>query len=168
MNANLITPAEFWKTHAFLHDATLIDVSDSVDFSHIHVEGSVHLPPQDVVKVVSQAKVCDKRLYLISRHGKFAAALGGELERRGYDNVTAIAGGTEAWAASGLPVSCERTLAEDLLIAIAVFIVVGSIIGSIIIADLLMLPVLAMAVFIAVALVRCADTLANRRTNQRA
>jgi len=163
MSATSITPTEFWRMHEFERGTMLIDVSDPADFEHLHAEGAVRLPASILSQLAKQAKICHKRLYLISRQGQLAAGLATELERRGLDNVTTIAGGTEAWTASHLPVRYEYTPAEDLLSAAAGFIAVGSIISAIVVARIWMLPVLALGGFVAVALALCADNLANCR-----
>jgi rhodanese-related sulfurtransferase len=158
-----VNPSEFWRMHEFERDTMLIDVSDPADFEHLHAEGALPLPPSDLSLIAKQAKICDKQLYLISRTGQFAAGLATELERRGFDNVTAIAGGTEAWTACHLPVRYRHVAVEDSLRAAAGLIAAVAIVSAIMISNLWMLPVLGFGGLISVLLMLWADTLANRR-----
>jgi rhodanese-related sulfurtransferase len=167
MGATSITPTEFWRRHEFERGTMLIDVSEPAQFECLHAEGAVQLPASDLSQLAKQAKICHKQLYLISRHGHLAAGLATEFERRGLDNVSAIAGGTEAWRASRLPVRREHAPAEDLLCAAASLIVIGSIVSAIFVSSIWMLPLLAVGGFVAVALVLCADNVANCRIRRR-
>jgi rhodanese-related sulfurtransferase len=165
MKAASMTPTEFWNQHGFNHDAKLIDISEPADFEQLHASGSVCFSPQEVVKIATHAKADNTQLYLISRQGHYAASLGEELERRGCDNIVLIAGGTEAWAASRLPICHGHTFHENNLCLIAALIIVGGIVMVIADPRLYMLPVLGIAAFIAVSLVLWADTIGNKRVS---
>jgi rhodanese-related sulfurtransferase len=167
MKSTSITPSEFWTLHMVDPTATLIDVSEPADFERFHASCSAHVPPDEVVKIAAQAKVCGKPLYLISCRGATAAALGQELDRRGYSNIVSITGGTEAWAGSDLPIWHGHAFREDVLIAMSGFVVVAGLVAGILVPNLLMLPLFGLAAGIAVVLIIWSDSMGYRRIRRK-
>jgi rhodanese-related sulfurtransferase len=91
----------------------VLDVRTPLEHAEIHAEG-VRLVPLDTLdpKAVVQARngTAEEPLYVICKSGKRAAQACEKFMEAGFTNVLCIDGGTEAWAAAGLPVVRGKTV----------------------------------------------------------
>lgn len=87
-----ITPAE-------VADRPLVDVREPEEWARGHAEGALHIPMQQIVERLDEVP---DGAAVICRSGARSAQVVAYLEHRGLDAVN-VAGGTLAWAASGLP-----------------------------------------------------------------
>ena len=162
-----ITPMEYWNDHAREDNSMLIDVSDPGDFEQLHAAGSNCIALKDTRSLAQQARAANIKLYMISRQGQVAAAVRSELQRDGIDNVVNINGGTEAWAASGLPVCRAAPYREMLFGLLEATILIGTTVAAVIFPSLVMLVILAAAGFAIVALAIWDDRLATKPRRSR-
>ena len=90
----------------------LIDVRTPGEFSALHADGARLCPLERFDSAAVDASLgLDQQsagntesLYLVCRSGARAAQAAEKLMGRGYQNVYVVAGGTDRWVASGLPV----------------------------------------------------------------
>jgi rhodanese-related sulfurtransferase len=85
---------------------TLVDVRTPAEFREIHAQGA-QLVPLDVLdrQAVETARGANAGpVYLLCASGIRAVNAAEKLKSAGLDDVQIVAGGTNAWAAAGLPV----------------------------------------------------------------
>jgi rhodanese-related sulfurtransferase len=99
-----MTPAQFARLRQVYPDARLVDVGRWRDFHRLHAAGARHASPRRLAAVAARARAAGEPVYVISPTGTNAARAVSDLCEAGVDNVVAIAGGTTAWRAEGLPV----------------------------------------------------------------
>ena len=162
-----ITATEYWQDHAREKDSLLVDVSDPSDFHRLHAAGSSLVSLKDTMSLARQARAVNMKLYMISRQGRVADAFRTELQRDGIDNVVAIRGGTEAWAASGLPVCRTSPARKAMLYLTELALLIGVVTGAIVYPGMVMFVVLAAAVLIVAGLAMYEDRLASRTIRAR-
>lgn len=87
-----------------LHDAllassnyVLIDVREPHEVAICNIEGSKNMPMSDIVTHKEQLKTEDE-IVVICHHGMRSAQVGMYLEQNGFDNITNLSGGIDAWA----------------------------------------------------------------------
>jgi rhodanese-related sulfurtransferase len=100
-----IAPAEASALVSGGH-GTLVDVRTTAEFREIHAQGA-QLVPLDVLdrKAVEAARGANAGpLYLLCASGIRATKAAEKLKRAGLDDAIVVEGGTNAWAAAGLPV----------------------------------------------------------------
>jgi rhodanese-related sulfurtransferase len=87
--------------HTYLETASpkplLLDVREPQEFAFCHIEGSLHIPMNDVPARLAELNP-EREIVCICHHGMRSASVGGYLERQGFRNVVNLAGGVEAWA----------------------------------------------------------------------
>jgi rhodanese-related sulfurtransferase len=87
--------------HAHLQSADpkplLLDVREPREFEYCHIEGSLHIPMNDVPARLAELDP-EREIICICHHGMRSASVGGYLERQGFRNVVNLVGGVEAWA----------------------------------------------------------------------
>ncbi|MCU1431877.1 MAG: Rhodanese protein [Actinotalea sp.] len=81
---------------------TLVDVREQYEFAAGHVPGAVNIPLTEFVDRVSEVTTAPGEIYMICEVGARSAQVTGWLGQQGYD-VANVAGGTQAWRASGFP-----------------------------------------------------------------
>lgn len=82
-------------------DAQLIDVREPDEFAEIHASGAVSIPMSEFTGRIGELDQ-DRDIYLICRSGGRSGQVAQYLEERGIDAINVL-GGTEGWAAAGLP-----------------------------------------------------------------
>lgn len=113
-------------------DVELIDVRTPAEFREVHVATARNLPldslnPQSVMN--ERQGSADSPVYLICRSGSRGAMACRKFIAAGYQNVINVEGGTEAWAAAGLPVTRGKktmSLERQVRIAAGLLVLVGS------------------------------------------
>src|ERR1035437_7925710 len=105
MSHQTIAPAEVSAVIAS-GNGTLVDVRTPAEFREIHAPGA-QLEPLDVLdrQAVAAARGANAGpAYLLCASGIRATKAAEKLKRAGLDDVVVVEGGTNAWAAAGLPV----------------------------------------------------------------
>jgi rhodanese-related sulfurtransferase len=84
---------------------TLLDVRSEAEFANVHAAGAINIPLDRLDAAQVMARVDRARpVYCICASGVRSAMAMAQLERLGLEVVN-VAGGTQAWAAAGLPVA---------------------------------------------------------------
>jgi len=86
-------------------NAILIDVREDDEWREGHARGARHLS-RGIIEFEIQEHAPDLNIPIIlcCGHGRRSALVADNLQKMGYNNVVAVAGGFEAWQAAGLPV----------------------------------------------------------------
>ena len=94
--------------------AVFIDVRESEEWQHGHIEGSVPAPRGLLEYFIDPTSPRHKkeldparRVIVVCASGARAALAGVTMKDMGYEDVAVLAGGLKAWTAAGLPV-CEH------------------------------------------------------------
>ena len=108
--------------------ALLLDVRTPVEHRELHAVG-VELMPLDALDVEEVRRRCgDAPVYLLCRSGSRARQAAERLVAAGLANCSVVAGGTQAWAAAGLPVVRDKTaisLERQVRIAAGLLVLLG-------------------------------------------
>jgi rhodanese-related sulfurtransferase len=81
----------------------LVDVRTPAEFGEVHAQGALNVPLGDLgAESFPVAK--DEPVYLLCRSGSRAAEACKKLDAAGFEALHVVEGGTDAWAAEGLPV----------------------------------------------------------------
>lgn len=75
----------------------LLDVREPQEFAYCHIEGSLHIPMNDVPARLAELAP-EREIVCICHHGMRSASVGGFLERQGYKHIVNLVGGVDAWA----------------------------------------------------------------------
>lgn len=90
------------QLHAHLQTAEpkplLLDVREPREFAFCHIEGSLHIPMNDVPARLAELDPA-REIITICHHGMRSASVANFLINRNYPNVINLAGGVDAWAA---------------------------------------------------------------------
>jgi rhodanese-related sulfurtransferase len=82
--------------------AVIVDVRNPDERAQKHVAGSIHIPLPELAGRLDE--VPEGRVLLVCARGARSAAAAQLIERAtGRNDVSSIAGGTDAWAAEGRP-----------------------------------------------------------------
>ena len=128
-----IAPAEASALVSGGH-GTLVDVRTTAEFREIHAQGA-QLVPLDVLdrKAVEAARGANAGpLYLLCASGIRATKAAEKLKRAGLDDAIVVEGGTNAWAAAGLPVIRGRktiSIERQVRIGAGSFVLAGTALG---------------------------------------
>ena len=128
-----IAPAEASALVSGGH-GTLVDVRTTAEFREIHAQGA-QLVPLDVLdrKAVEAARGANAGpLYLLCASGIRATKAAEKLKRAGLDDAIVVEGGTNAWAAAGLPVIRGRkaiSIERQVRIGAGCFVLAGTALG---------------------------------------
>jgi len=128
-----IAPAEASALVSGGH-GTLVDVRTTAEFREIHAQGA-QLVPLDVLdrKAVEAARGANAGpLYLLCASGIRATKAAEKLRNAGLDEVVVVEGGTNAWAAAGLPVVRGRktiSIERQVRIGAGSFVLIGTVLG---------------------------------------
>jgi rhodanese-related sulfurtransferase len=128
-----IAPAEAAAVIPFVA-GTLVDVRTPAEFGEIHAVGT-HLVPLDVldrhaVEIARGTNVGP--VYLLCASGIRATKAAEKLQSAGLTDVIVVAGGTNAWAAAGLPVVRGRktiSIERQVRIGAGIFVLIGTALG---------------------------------------
>lgn len=75
----------------------LLDVRDPREFELCHIEGSRHIPMQQVPQRLSEL-AADAEIVVVCHHGVRSAQVAQYLARNGFRNVRNLQGGISAWS----------------------------------------------------------------------
>ncbi len=107
MKTPSISPAELASRLASEPGLTLVDVRTPAEFSELHAAPARNLPLPDAspeaLRALGHADPAAP-LFVICQSGRRAEAACERLRAGGLEGAVVVAGGTEAWAAAGLPV----------------------------------------------------------------
>lgn len=107
MKVKTIAASELASRIAIEPHLTLIDVRTPAEFAELHATPARNLPLPDVSSAALAAlghADAAAPVYVLCQSGKRAEAACGRLTAGGFARAVVVEGGTEAWAAAGLPV----------------------------------------------------------------
>jgi rhodanese-related sulfurtransferase len=113
---------------------TLVDVRTPAEFREVHAQGA-RLVPLDILDrpVVETARGTDNGpVFLLCASGIRATKAAEKLRSAGLDDVVVVEGGTNAWAAAGLPVVRGRktiSIERQVRIGAGSFVLIGTVLG---------------------------------------
>ena len=81
----------------------VVDVRTGAERARVHIAGSVHLPLNRLIDQIDTLPQ-DRSILLHCAGGYRSAIAASVLQRRGFDQVSELAGGISAWEQAGLPV----------------------------------------------------------------
>jgi rhodanese-related sulfurtransferase len=99
--ANLGTPK---GAYAHLHELTLVDCRENYEWQAGRVEGSVHIPLNDIMGGGGTEIDRSKPVVVICRSGNRSELATMMFQARGLDAYN-LEGGIEAWVGDGLPIA---------------------------------------------------------------
>ncbi len=85
-------------------DTVLLDVREPEEYAHGHVPGAVNLPQADLASHLSEIPR-DRPIVTICQSGLRSLRAAQFLKQMGFEQVSSVKGGTEAWLAAGKPAS---------------------------------------------------------------
>lgn len=89
------------ELHAYLETADpkpiLLDVREIQEFAYCHIEGSLHIPMNDIPARIGELDP-EREIVCICHHGMRSASVAGYLIRQNFRNVLNLSGGIDAWA----------------------------------------------------------------------
>jgi rhodanese-related sulfurtransferase len=80
----------------------LLDVREPVEYRHCRIEGSLHIPMNDVPARIGELDP-QRETVVICHHGMRSASVANYLIRQGFQNVFNLSGGVDAWAIQVAP-----------------------------------------------------------------
>jgi rhodanese-related sulfurtransferase len=128
-----IVPAEASAVVSSGH-GTLVDVRTPAEFGEVHATGA-QLVPLDVLDRPTVEAARGKNagpVYLLCASGIRATKAAEKLRNAGLDDVVVVEGGTNAWAAAGLPVIRGRktiSIERQVRIGAGSLVLIGTILG---------------------------------------
>lgn len=85
--------------------AVVIDVRASEAFKKGHIVNSINLPKAEIANRLNQvAKYKKKPVVLVCHAGLEAPKAAEELQKHGFENLSFLSGGVEAWKSDAMPV----------------------------------------------------------------
>ncbi|QIM65653.1 thiosulfate sulfurtransferase GlpE [Frederiksenia canicola] len=97
-----ITPQEAWEMMQN-EDAVLVDIRDSIRFSHSHPQDAFHLTNHSYGKFLDEYDF-DQPILVSCYHGISSRNTAQFLVEQGFDRVYSVKGGFEGWVRAELPV----------------------------------------------------------------
>jgi hydroxyacylglutathione hydrolase len=82
----------------------IVDVRRKVEWEQGHIVSALHKPLDRVVKMLGDLDAT-KPIVVHCKGGARSAVACSLIQRAGFENVTNLIGGLDAWQATGLPVS---------------------------------------------------------------
>ena len=94
-----LTPVELadWLSRTDGEKPLLLDVREAWEYSHCHIEDSVHVPMQTVPGRITEWEE-DAPIIAICHHGARSLQVAHFLEQHGFKQVYNLSGGVDAWA----------------------------------------------------------------------
>jgi rhodanese-related sulfurtransferase len=83
--------------------AVIVDVRNDDERARSYVTGSIHIPLPQLAGRLSE--VPQGRVLMVCKMGARSAMAAYMVEQGGREDVSTVAGGTDAWAAAGKPIS---------------------------------------------------------------
>jgi rhodanese-related sulfurtransferase len=75
----------------------LLDVREPREYAHCHIEGSVHIPMNDIPSRLAELDP-EQEIVVVCHHGIRSRMVGDFLERQGFAKIVNLRGGIDAWA----------------------------------------------------------------------
>jgi rhodanese-related sulfurtransferase len=75
----------------------LLDVREPQEYAHCHIEGSIHIPMNDIPARLGEFDP-QQEIVVICHHGMRSRMVAEYLERQGFRNMVNLRGGVDAWA----------------------------------------------------------------------
>jgi rhodanese-related sulfurtransferase len=97
-----ITPAQLWAKKQSAPIA-LIDVRGPAEYAVLHAEGAQNIPLDRIDAAAVAHLDAHRPLYVICKSGARSQIAIHRLYQLGFRQLYNVVGGTEAWAAGGLP-----------------------------------------------------------------
>ncbi len=109
-----IRPSEAQRRIQTGDTVRVVDVRERMEWNDGHLPGAVHVP-RGFLELQIEESIPDKDspVILYCAGGVRSLLAGATLRQMGYTNVTSMAGGYNAWAASGLPTEKPVVLTAD-------------------------------------------------------
>ncbi|GAA4428221.1 rhodanese-like domain-containing protein [Bremerella cremea] len=134
MSINTISPQELNQRHQN-EACELIDVRTPAEFQEVHATQAVNVPldrlvPRDYMQ--ARNGNAQTTLYVICKSGTRGGKACEKFQAAGFENVVNVEGGTEAWAAAGLPVVRGKkvmSLERQVRIAAGFLVLVGALLA---------------------------------------
>jgi rhodanese-related sulfurtransferase len=76
---------------------TLLDCREPWEYQAAHIEGSTHIPMQEIPARVQELDP-DDRVIVICHHGVRSMNVTAWLRQQGYDKAQSVAGGIDRWS----------------------------------------------------------------------
>ncbi len=137
MAISSITPSEFVNRLASKPDLLLVDVRTPAEFAELHAAPARNVPLPDVSpKALAELGHggASGEVYFICQSGKRAEAACRRLSEACVAGAVVVSGGTEAWAAGGLPVVRGRSgaigIERQVRIGAGALVVLGVVLGQ--------------------------------------
>lgn len=94
-----LTPAELaaWLADPARNGPLLLDVREEWEFEHVSLPGSFHLPLGDLPAGASELDP-DQPVVCICHHGVRSLQAAAYLRHRGFEDVSDLIGGIDAWS----------------------------------------------------------------------
>lgn len=130
--SNEITPSELEELLRNGSKVNIIDVRTPAEFSEAHLKGALNMPLHQLDPELLRREFADDPLYLICQKGGRGLQACSRLSAAGFQNVTNVAGGTEACTAAGLSIERGRpamSLERQVRIAAGSLVLLGVILG---------------------------------------
>lgn len=80
----------------------LLDVREPQEYAHCHIEGSLHIPMNDIPSRLAELAP-EREMVVICHHGIRSRMVGDYLERQGFAEIVNLRGGIDAWARDVAP-----------------------------------------------------------------
>lgn len=97
-----ITPQQAWEMMQN-EDAVLVDIRDTIRFSHGRPQGAFHLTNQSYGQFMDEYDY-DEPIIVSCYHGISSQGTAQFLIEQGYERVYSVKGGFEGWVRAELPV----------------------------------------------------------------
>jgi rhodanese-related sulfurtransferase len=92
-------------------ETVVLDVREPEEYAHGHVPGAVNVPQAEIASRLDEIPR-DRPLIIVCQAGYRSLRAAQFLRQVGFDRVTSVTGGMEAWEASDLPVAFGDTSVE--------------------------------------------------------
>jgi rhodanese-related sulfurtransferase len=92
-----ITPNELRDRLQLPSPPVLLDVREPQEFHYCHLEGSLHIPMQQIPEHIGELEN-DSEIVVICHHGVRSQHVASFLEQQGFTRVLNLTGGIHAWA----------------------------------------------------------------------
>jgi rhodanese-related sulfurtransferase len=100
------------EVYARRDDVQLVDVREQEEWESGRIEGAVHIPLNELLAGRMEELSPDRPVVAYCRSGNRSEVAKLMLQARGFDAYN-LAGGTEAWEATGLPITSPNPTAGD-------------------------------------------------------
>jgi rhodanese-related sulfurtransferase len=92
-----IQPEEVKRMRDAGEEFTLLDCREPWEYQAAHIEGSTHIPMQEIPARVQELDP-DDRVVVICHHGVRSMNVTAWLRQQGYDKAQSVAGGIDRWS----------------------------------------------------------------------